>query len=126
MQELIENAFDDGIDSVDAAKLKKAVAEAIDLLDSGKARVAEPCGDSWQVNQWLKKAVLVSFRLRDNAVVDAGYTRFYDKVAMKYANYTAERFASDNVRVVPDAIVRKGAYVASDVVQSRRLHALLR
>jgi len=116
MQELIEKAFDDGIDAVDAAELKQAVAEAIDLLDSGKARVAEPCGDSWQVNQWLKKAVLISFRLRDNEVVDAGYTRFYDKVAMKYADYTAERFASDAVRVVPDAIVRKGAYVASDVV----------
>jgi len=116
MQELIEKAFDDGIDSVDAAELKKAVAEAIDLLDTGKARVAEPCGDGWQVNQWLKKAVLISFRLRDNEVVDAGYTRFYDKVAMKYADYTAERFASDAVRVVPDAIVRKGAYVASDVV----------
>jgi len=116
MQKLIEKAFDDGIDAVDAAELKKAVAEAIDLLDTGKARVAEPCGDGWQVNQWLKKAVLISFRLRDNEVVDAGYTRFYDKVAMKYADYTAERFASDAVRVVPDAIVRKGAYVASDVV----------
>ncbi len=116
MQELIEKAFDDGIDSVDAADLKKAVAAALELLDSGKARVAEPCDDGWQVNQWLKKAVLISFRLRDNEVVDAGYTRFYDKVAMKYADYTAERFASDGVRVVPDAIVRKGAYVASDVV----------
>ncbi|MCH7898927.1 MAG: 2,3,4,5-tetrahydropyridine-2,6-dicarboxylate N-succinyltransferase, partial [Proteobacteria bacterium] len=89
MQELIEKAFDDGIDAVDAAELKQAVAEAIDLLDSGKARVAEPCGDSWQVNQWLKKAVLISFRMRDNEVIDAGYTRFYDKVAMKYADYTA-------------------------------------
>ena len=116
MQELIEKAFDDGIDAVDAAELKQAVAEAIDLLDSGKARVAEPCGDSWQVNQWLKKAVLISFRMRDNEVIDAGYTRFYDKVAMKYADYTAERFAGDRVRVVPDAIVRKGAYVASNVV----------
>ncbi len=116
MQELIEKAFDDGIDAVDAAELKQAVAEAIDLLDSGKARVAEPCGDSWQVNQWLKKAVLISFRMRDNEVIDAGYTRFYDKVAMKYADYTAERFADDRVRVVPDAIVRKGAYVASNVV----------
>ena len=116
MQEIIEKAFDDGLDTVDAAELKIAVAEAIDLLDSGKARVAEPCGDSWQVNQWLKKAVLISFRLRDNEVVDAGYTRFYDKVAMKYADYTAEDFARDSVRVVPDAIVRKGAHVASDVV----------
>jgi len=116
MQELIEIAFDKGIDSVDAAALNDAVAEAIDLLDTGKARVAEPTSDGWKVNQWLKKAVLLSFRLRDNEVIDAGYTRFYDKVSMKYADYTAEDFANDGVRVVPDAIVRKGAYVAKDAV----------
>ncbi len=116
MQELIEIAFDKGIDNVDAAALADAVAEAIDLLDTGKARVAEPTSDGWQVNQWLKKAVLLSFRLRDNEMIDAGYTRFYDKVSMKYADYTAEDFANDGVRVVPDAIVRKGAYVAKDAV----------
>jgi 2,3,4,5-tetrahydropyridine-2,6-dicarboxylate N-succinyltransferase len=86
------------------------------LLDTGKARVAEPTSDGWQVNQWLKKAVLLSFRLRDNEMIDAGYTRFYDKVPMKYADYTADDFANDGVRVVPDAIVRKGAYVAKDAV----------
>ena len=116
MQELIEKAFDDGIDSVDATQLKAAVAEAIAMLDTGKARVAEPSSDGWQVNQWLKKAVLVSFRMRDNAVFDSGHTRFYDKVAMKYANYSAQDFANDRVRVVPDAVVRKGAYVANNVV----------
>lgn len=116
MRELIEKAFDDGIDSVDAAELKTAVAEAIEMLDTGKVRVAEPGDDGWQVNQWLKKAVLVSFRLRSNEVFDSGHTRFYDKVAMKYADYSAEDFAKDGVRVVPDAVVRKGAYVASDVV----------
>ena len=116
MQELIEIAFDKGIDNVDATALNDAVAEAIDLLDTGKARVAEPTSDGWKVNQWLKKAVLLSFRLRDNEVIDAGYTRFYDKVAMKYADYTAEDFANDGVRVVPDAIVRKGAFVAKDAV----------
>jgi len=116
MQELIEIAFEKGIDSVDASALKDAVADAIDLLDTGKARVAEPTSDGWQVNQWLKKAVLLSFRLRDNEVIDAGYTRFYDKVGMKYADYTAEDFANDGVRVVPDAIVRKGSYVAKDAV----------
>jgi 2,3,4,5-tetrahydropyridine-2-carboxylate N-succinyltransferase len=64
----------------------------------------------------LKKAVLVSFRIRDNEIFDSGHTRFYDKVAMKYANYSAQDFANDGVRVVPDAVVRKGAYIASDVV----------
>jgi 2,3,4,5-tetrahydropyridine-2,6-dicarboxylate N-succinyltransferase len=116
MQELIEIAFDKGIDNVDATALADAVGEAIDLLDTGKARVAEPTSDGWQVNQWLKKAVLLSFRLRDNEMIDAGYTRFYDKVPMKYADYTADDFANDGVRVVPDAIVRKGAYVAKDAV----------
>ncbi len=116
MQELIEKAFDDGIDSVDVAELTIAVADAIELLDSGKARVAQPGNDGWRVNQWLKKAVLVSFRLRGNEVFDSGHTRFYDKVPMKYANYSAKDFANDGVRVVPDAVVRKGAYVASDVV----------
>jgi 2,3,4,5-tetrahydropyridine-2-carboxylate N-succinyltransferase len=116
MRELIEKAFDDGIDSVDAVELAAAVAEAIEMLDTGKLRVAEPGDDGWQVNQWLKKAVLVSFRLRDNEIFDSGHTRFYDKVAMKYADYSAEDFARDGVRVVPDAVVRKGAYVASDVV----------
>jgi 2,3,4,5-tetrahydropyridine-2-carboxylate N-succinyltransferase len=116
MRELIEKAFDDGIDSVDAVELTAAVAEAIEMLDTGKQRVAEPGDDGWEVNQWLKKAVLVSFRLRNNEVFDSGHTRFYDKVAMKYADYSAEDFARDGVRVVPDAVVRKGAYVASDVV----------
>ena len=90
--------------------------QAIALLDSGKARVAEKKGDAWQVNQWLKKAVLLSFGLRDNVVIESGHSRFYDKVAMKYADYTAEQFAAAGVRVVPDAIVRHGAYVARDVV----------
>jgi 2,3,4,5-tetrahydropyridine-2-carboxylate N-succinyltransferase len=116
MQKIIEKAFDNGIESVSRSELEQAVADAIDLLDTGKARVAEPEGDGWQVNQWLKKAVLLSFRLRDNDVIDAGHTRFYDKVPMKYSGYTAEDFARDGVRVVPDAIVRKGAFVGKDVV----------
>jgi 2,3,4,5-tetrahydropyridine-2-carboxylate N-succinyltransferase len=68
------------------------------------------------VHQWLKKAVLLSFRLSENRVVDGGHSRFYDKVPLKYAGYTDEMFASEGVRVVPDAIVRRGAYVAPDVV----------
>ncbi len=116
MQKIIEDAFDKGIETVDATALSDAVTEAIALLDAGKARVAEAKKDGWRVNQWLKKAVLLSFRLQDNNVIDAAYTNFYDKVAMKYADYSAEDFRSDGVRVVPHAIVRRGAYVASDVV----------
>jgi len=116
MQEIIDNAFANGVDTVDTTELTAAVDAAITTLDSGEARVAEPTADGWQVNQWLKKAVLLSFRLRDNDVIDAGHTRFYDKVGLKYADYTADDFARDGVRVVPEAVVRKGAFIASDVV----------
>ena len=117
LEAIIENAFDNrsqGFD--DKEKVAAAVQEAIALLDSGKARVAEKRGADWRVNQWLKKAVLLSFGLRDNEVIENGHSRFYDKVPLKYADYTEEQFAADGVRVVPDAIVRRGAYVAPDVV----------
>ncbi|MDJ0909000.1 MAG: 2,3,4,5-tetrahydropyridine-2,6-dicarboxylate N-succinyltransferase [Woeseiaceae bacterium] len=114
--EIIESAFDNGIDSVDESNLRAAVDEALDQLDRGAARVAEPGPDGWVVNQWLKKAVLLSFRLNDNDVMEGGHSRFFDKVPLKYADYSREDFQRDGVRVVPDAIVRRGAWVANDVV----------
>ncbi len=104
--------------SADAAEapLREAVEECIAGLDSGRFRVAEPQDGRWVVNEWLKKAVLLSFRLNDTSVVEAGHTKFYDKVPLKYAGYSAEDFAESGTRVVPDAIVRRGAYVAPDVV----------
>ena len=113
----IERAFENrasGFD--DRAAVEAAVSVALAMLDSGEARVAEKRSGEWHVNQWLKKAVLLSFALSDNEVIESGHSRFYDKVAMKYADYSAEQFAADGVRVVPDAIVRRGAYVAGDVV----------
>jgi len=98
------------------ADVLRAVEAAIDLLDRGEARVAEKIGTAWVVHQWLKKAVLLSFRLNDNEVIEAGHTRFYDKVALKYAGYDAERFRRDGVRVVPPAVVRRGAFVARNAV----------
>ena len=94
----------------------EAVQQALDLLDTGVVRVAEKVGGTWRVHEWLKKAVLLSFRLFDNAPMDAGYTRFYDKVGLKYAHYDAERFRADGVRVVPPAVVRRGAFVARNAV----------
>jgi 2,3,4,5-tetrahydropyridine-2,6-dicarboxylate N-succinyltransferase len=94
----------------------EAVRQAIDLLDAGIVRVAEKVDGRWQVNEWLKKAVLLSFRLFDNVAVDAGYTRFYDKVPLKYSQHDAERFRADGVRVVPPAVVRRGAHIARNVV----------
>jgi 2,3,4,5-tetrahydropyridine-2-carboxylate N-succinyltransferase len=117
LETIIEQAFEnraEGFDNKD--EVEAAVMEAIAMLDSGAVRVAEKRGSDWHVNQWLKKAVLLSFALRDNEVIESGHSRFYDKVPLKYADYTAEQFAADGVRVVPDAIVRRGAYVAQDVV----------
>jgi 2,3,4,5-tetrahydropyridine-2-carboxylate N-succinyltransferase len=98
------------------ADVLAAVDKALVLLDTGAARVAEKRDGQWQVNEWLKKAVLLSFRLYDNQSVEAGYTRFYDKVALKYSGYDADRFRADGVRVVPPAVVRRGAYVGRNAV----------
>ena len=116
---LIETGFEHGgrMDNAsDQDQLNNAVQEAISLLDAGEARVAEKIDGTWHVNQWLKKAVLLSFRLADNCVISSGHSNFYDKVPTKYADYSAADFERDGVRVVPDAIVRRGAFVAKDVV----------
>ncbi|HEX7013375.1 MAG TPA: 2,3,4,5-tetrahydropyridine-2,6-dicarboxylate N-succinyltransferase [Steroidobacteraceae bacterium] len=96
--------------------VREAVDRAIELLDSGQARVAEKRDGRWQVNEWLKKAVLLSFRINDNRAFDAGYTRFFDKVPLKHAGHDEARFRDEGVRVVPHAIVRRGAYVAPNCV----------
>ena len=117
LETTIEKAFEkrsSGFDDREA--VAEAVGKSIALLDSGELRVAEKRDGQWHVNQWLKKAVLLSFALNENEVIESGHSRFYDKVPMKYANYSAEQFGADGVRVVPDAIVRRGAYVAPDVV----------
>ena len=93
-----------------------AIDDAIALLDRGDARIAERRDGAWHVNEWLKEAVLLYFRTHDNRVEDAGYTRFYDKVPLKYSGTDAAAFAAGGVRVVPHAIVRRGAYVAPNVV----------
>jgi len=98
------------------AEVMTAVETALDLLDRGEERVAEPTERGWCVNEWLKKAVLLSFRLFENRPVEAAYTRFFDKVALKYSEYDAERFRADGVRVVPPAVVRRGAFVARNAV----------
>src|SRR5512146_324331 len=97
-------------------ELDTAINECIALLDSGKARVAEPQEGRWVVNEWLKKAVLLHFRTHENVVVDAGFTHFYDKVPLKFAAAGESDLRASGVRVVPGAIVRTGAYVAPNVV----------
>ncbi len=119
LQSIIEAAFENraGITPTNVEPaVKKAVLEAIDLIDSGKARVAEPTDGGWQVNEWLKKAVLLSFRIRDNQVMAGGSTQYYDKVDSKFTTSSSDEFAASGVRVVPPAMARKGAYIASGVV----------
>jgi 2,3,4,5-tetrahydropyridine-2-carboxylate N-succinyltransferase len=96
--------------------LKEAVAEVIAGLDSGKLRVAEKSGAEWITHQWVKKAVLLSFRLEDNAVVRDGYTNYFDKVPAKFADYGAADFQAGGFRVVPNAVVRRGSFIAKNVV----------
>jgi 2,3,4,5-tetrahydropyridine-2,6-dicarboxylate N-succinyltransferase len=97
-------------------ELALALDSCLELLDCGRVRVAEKKHGQWIVNTWLKKAVLLYFRIHDNAVIDGGYTRFFDKLPLKYANASAEQLRSGGVRIVPHAVVRKGAYLAPDVV----------
>ncbi len=99
------------------ADVRNAVEEALQLLDSGKVRVAEKIDGNWRVNEWLKKAVLLSFRLNDNAPMSAGgFAQFYDKVPTKYAGYDAARFAAEGVRVVPPAMARRGSFIAPNAI----------
>ncbi len=119
LQTTIEQAFEHRADITPqtvTAETRDAIIDAIEQLDQGHLRVAEKRDGQWVVNQWLKKAVLLSFRIRDNTLIDAGPTRYYDKVPLKYADYDAEHFAAQAARVVPSALVRKGAHIEPDVV----------
>jgi 2,3,4,5-tetrahydropyridine-2-carboxylate N-succinyltransferase len=119
LKELIETSFDqrDTLDlSNPSAELRDAIKTSIEMLDSGEARVAEPTSAGWQVNEWLKKAVLLFFATESNQIIQAGHTNYFDKVPLKFAGWSQQRFADAGVRVVPDAGVRKGAYIARNVV----------
>ncbi|MHB1826718.1 MAG: 2,3,4,5-tetrahydropyridine-2,6-dicarboxylate N-succinyltransferase [Steroidobacteraceae bacterium] len=119
LQAAIEAAFDHRAELAPdrmPAGLAAELDECIEALDSGRARIAERRDGHWQVNEWLKKAVLLYFRTRENSVIEAGFTRFYDKVPLKYAAASAEQLRAGATRIVPHAVVRKGAYVAPNTV----------
>jgi 2,3,4,5-tetrahydropyridine-2,6-dicarboxylate N-succinyltransferase len=99
-----------------SAEIRAAVDTVLGLLDTGNLRVAQKLAAGWQVNEWLKKAVLLSFRLADNAALRAGALNFYDKVPLKFDGWDAAQFGAAGVRVVPPATVRRGAFIASNVV----------
>jgi 2,3,4,5-tetrahydropyridine-2,6-dicarboxylate N-succinyltransferase len=98
------------------AELREGVESAVRMLDAGSARVAEKRDGLWTVNQWLKKAVLLSFRIAPNVPVEAQALKFYDKVPLKFSGWSEAQFAASGVRVVPPATVRRGAFVAPGVV----------
>jgi 2,3,4,5-tetrahydropyridine-2,6-dicarboxylate N-succinyltransferase len=98
------------------APVREAVTHVLNELDAGRFRVAEKHGKEWVVHQWIKKAVLLSFRLEDNRPMLSGSLQFYDKVATKFENYTAEDFAKGGFRVVPPAVARRGSFIAKNVV----------
>jgi 2,3,4,5-tetrahydropyridine-2-carboxylate N-succinyltransferase len=120
LQSLIDQAWEDRANlspKAAPADVREAVANVIGQLDRGALRVAEKKDGEWIVNQWIKKAVLLSFRLEDNAPMAAGgFTQFYDKVPSKFANYTAEDFAAGGFRVVPPAVARRGSFIAKNAV----------
>ncbi len=120
LQSIIDTAWEQRAEitpSSGSAELRDAVAHVIAGLDDGSMRVAQKTGADWVVNQWIKKAVLLSFRLENNSVMDAGDgMRFYDKVPGKFANYTAEDFARGGFRVVPGAVARRGSFIGKNVV----------
>jgi 2,3,4,5-tetrahydropyridine-2,6-dicarboxylate N-succinyltransferase len=119
LRETIEAAWDarDTLSFATGGEVRDAVVEALALLDAGKARVAEPRGDGWVVNQWLKKAVLLSFRLNDNAIMPGpGGSNWWDKVPSKFADWGENRFRDAGFRAVPGSIVRAGAHIGRGVV----------
>ncbi|MFC3582012.1 2,3,4,5-tetrahydropyridine-2,6-dicarboxylate N-succinyltransferase [Sphingomonas hylomeconis] len=120
LQKTIDTAWEDRADLgfATVGAVRSAVDEALELLDSGQARVAEPDGQGgWTVNQWLKKAVLLSFRLNDNEVIQGpGGSTWFDKVPSKFEGWDEARYRAAGFRSVPGSIVRRGAYIAKGAV----------
>ena len=119
LEKIIEAAFERRAEitpnNVDS-ETRDAVNQIIQLIDKGEVRVAEKIDGEWVTHQWLKKAVLLSFRINDNQVMDGAETRYFDKVPLKFADYDDARFRQEGLRVVPPAAVRQGAYIARNTV----------
>jgi len=119
LQKIIDDAFEAraNLSPTSApAEVRDAVEEVIAGLDAGTLRVAEKIDGQWVVNQWVKKAVLISFRLTDNALMPGASTQYFDKVPTKFADYTEEQFRAGGFRVVPPAVARRGSFIGRNVV----------
>ena len=118
LEKIINDAFEDrdNINVNTAGDIRNAVDETLNKLDSGSLRVCEKINNEWQVNQWIKKAILLSFRLNDNEIIKASHATWFDKVESKTANWTKDDHLKAGFRYVPDAVVRKSAFIAKGVV----------
>ncbi len=118
LERIINDAFEerDNINVNTAGDIRNAVDETLNKLDSGSLRVCEKINNEWQVNQWIKKAILLSFRLNDNEIIKASHATWFDKVESKTANWTKDDHLRAGFRYVPDAVVRKSAFIAKGVV----------
>lgn len=121
LQSIIEEAFEDRSEitpSNVSSEVKNAINETIEGLNHGVHRVASRIEGTqeWETHQWIKKAVLLSFRIEENVKLDAGYTSYFDKVKSKFANYSAENFKTGGFRVVPNAMVRHGSFIGKNAV----------
>ena len=119
IQKTIESGWEDRANlspTAASAGVREAVAHTIDALDTGALRVAEKINGNWVVHQWIKKAVLLSFRLNDNGVMGQAPLQFYDKVPLKFSDYSPAEFKVGGYRVVPPAVARRGCYIGRNVV----------
>ncbi|TDB59481.1 2,3,4,5-tetrahydropyridine-2,6-dicarboxylate N-succinyltransferase [Photorhabdus khanii] len=119
LKSIIESAFENRAAITPAtvnSETRDAVTQVINLLDSGKLRVAEKIDGQWVTHQWLKMAVLLSFRINENQVMEGTESRYFDKVPMKFADYDQARFEKEGFRVVPPAAARQGAFIARNCV----------
>mgnify|MGYP001204180397 FL=1 len=114
--DIINEAFEIGINEDNKKNVSDAVMETLSSLDQGTLRVAENSSGKWIVNEWAKKAILLSFRLNQNKAIDTGYTKFYDKVDSKFMHTSEEYLKENNIRIVPQAIARRGSYIDKNVV----------
>jgi len=119
LQTIIETAYETRAKITPAnvkKEIKEAILETINLLDAGKLRVAEKQEGKWMVNQWVKQAVLLFFRIEENKRLAGNFTNYFDKVPLKYAETSQEEFEQQGARIVPPACIRKGAYIAANTV----------
>jgi 2,3,4,5-tetrahydropyridine-2-carboxylate N-succinyltransferase len=119
VQKTIDQAWEDRASlspSSAPSSVREAVGQVISGLDAGTLRVCEKIQGSWTTHQWIKKAVLLSFRLEDNTVIPGGGTQYFDKVRGKFDDYSAEKFTAGGFRVVPPAMARRGSFIAKNVV----------